>query len=431
MLLGAWSAKLAEIGQKCSNLLTPPPPNPLKSLAPQKARCSNLLSPLTGYRPSALARSLRTGRIRTVGLPIGDITDRFPTDVVARLQRELHRAGQGVMLCCNDRSAALQDEQIALLRGREVDGLIIAPVGDDAALRKALQGYGAPVVLIDRELPGQDCAAVLLGNRAAVADARTHLAGLGHRRPPARQTHRPRMAAGPPHGPGQGQDRRRSGAGAMRRFPAASNHSAIGTMKGLAALGRSCPGAVSLAAINEFPWADVFRAKLITVASQSLRRGGRRTAGTAFTPGRCGGSCCPGFRISAPRAARPEPPRATIHHRSRDPARFQAGARRMSIFAAAGGPPTARRRRIMPMRRDQMQASGAGARILIASESVFGIHTHFKGFASCETGEITASLDPVIQRFADTGLQIDFLPNHAVVQKFRFDARALAQGMRG
>jgi len=59
-----------------------------------------------------------------------------------------------------------------------------------------------------------------------------------------------------------------------------------------------------------------------------------------------------------------------------------------------------------------------GTKILIVGESVFKIHTHFKGFASYETGYCTMSLDPFIKRFAGTDLSIDFMPNHEVSLKF-------------
>ena len=47
---------------------------------------------------------------------------------------------------------------------------------------------------------------------------------------------------------------------------AANNLSAIGTMKGLSGLGLACPRDVSVAAIDDFPWADVFEPKLTAVA---------------------------------------------------------------------------------------------------------------------------------------------------------------------
>jgi LacI family transcriptional regulator len=247
----------------------------------------------SGYRPSALARSLRTGQTHTVGLSIGDITNPFYTDVVARVQRDLHAAGYAVMLCCNDRDVTLQDEQIALMRARQVDGLIVSPTGEDARLKKALADLGAPVVLIDRVLPGFDCDAVVLDNRAAMGEAVAHLTALGHRRIglvagiPESFTGRERLAgyrdalarAGLPQDPDLvqvGSFRSAEALAAAERLMAlaepptaliaANNLSAIGTMKGLSGLGLTCPGDVSLVAIDDFPWADVFEPKLTAVA---------------------------------------------------------------------------------------------------------------------------------------------------------------------
>ena len=58
------------------------------------------------------------------------------------MQRDLHAAGYAVMLCCNERDVTLQDEQIALMRAREVDGLIVSPTGEDARLGRRWRASG-------------------------------------------------------------------------------------------------------------------------------------------------------------------------------------------------------------------------------------------------------------------------------------------------
>ena len=58
------------------------------------------------------------------------------------------------------------------------------------------------------------------------------------------------------------------------------------------------------------------------------------------------------------------------------------------------------------------------AKILIVGESVYKIHTHYKGFASYETGYATLGLDAFISRFADSGLEIAFMPNQEVSLRF-------------
>ncbi len=66
-------------------------------------------------------------------------------------------------------------------------------------------------------------------------------------------------------------------------------------------------------------------------------------------------------------------------------------------------------------------------KVLVVGESVFKIHTHFKGFASYETGYITMGLDAFVGRFDGTGVEIDFMPNHEVSLKFPFTVEELAR----
>lgn len=68
--------------------------------------------------------------------------------------------------------------------------------------------------------------------------------------------------------------------------------------------------------------------------------------------------------------------------------------------------------------------------VLIVGESVFRIHTHFKGFASYETAYCSLSLEPFVARFAESEVALTFMPNHEVSLRFpssvaemnRFDA---------
>jgi uncharacterized membrane protein len=64
--------------------------------------------------------------------------------------------------------------------------------------------------------------------------------------------------------------------------------------------------------------------------------------------------------------------------------------------------------------------------VLVVGESVFKIHTHYKGFAAYETGYITMSLDPFVERFEGTGVTVDFMPNHEVSLKFPFTVDELS-----
>ncbi len=258
----------------------------------------------TGYKRNAVARSLKTGRTQTVGVVIGDITNPFYTDVVAAVQQVLYRAGYGVMLCCNDRNVTLQQDHIAVLRDRQVDGLIISPTGDDEQLRLALDQTHLPVVLIDRIIEGLNADAVIIDNRSAVQGAMRYLISLGHRRIGFVSgmfesfTGRERLA-------GYYEALEESGIvreaelvqlgnfrideaynATLRLMNAANpptaifssnNQMVIGVMKALSHLKLSCPEDVSVAGLDDFPWADAFSPQLTTVA-QPVRAIGEQAA---------------------------------------------------------------------------------------------------------------------------------------------------------
>lgn len=246
-----------------------------------------------GYRRNAAARSLKTGATHTIGLTVADIRNPFFTDVVAIVQDVLNRAGFAVMLCSSDEDTAKQDEQIRLLLERMVDGLIIGPAGEDEVTRRLVRSTRKPVVLIDRMIAGLGVDAVVLDNRAAVLEAIQYLLGLGHRRigyisgaagtatgHDRLEGYRAALAnAGITPDPGLVRDGRFREADGYRAamelmtLPerptalfSANNLMVIGAMRAIRDLGLSCPGDVSVACMDDFPWADVFSPRLTTVA---------------------------------------------------------------------------------------------------------------------------------------------------------------------
>jgi LacI family transcriptional regulator len=258
----------------------------------------------TGYKRNSVARSLKTGRTQTVGVVIGDITNPYYTDVVASIQQVLYRAGYGVMLCCNDRNVTLQRDHIAVLHDRMVDGLIIAPTGDDEQLRAALEQTHLPVVLVDRILEGLECDAVIIDNRAAVIGAMRYVLSLGHRRVGfvagmyESFTGRERLAgyhaalgeAGVEYEPDLVQlgnfriDEAYNATLRLMTLPrpptaifSSNNLMVIGVMKALTHLGLRCPEDVSIAGVDDFPWADAFHPQLTTMA-QPTRSIGEQAA---------------------------------------------------------------------------------------------------------------------------------------------------------
>lgn len=81
-----------------------------------------------GYRPNAIARGLVTRRTMTIGLIVPDITNPFFPEVAAGVEDAARAAGYGVLLCNSDWQKVSERQYAALLIGRRVEGIIIAPI---------------------------------------------------------------------------------------------------------------------------------------------------------------------------------------------------------------------------------------------------------------------------------------------------------------
>jgi LacI family transcriptional regulator len=85
-----------------------------------------------GYRPNVIARGLVTRRSMTIGLIVPDITNPFFPEVAGGVEDAAREAGYGVLLCNSSWQKASERQYVALLAGRRVDGIIIAPISSGA-----------------------------------------------------------------------------------------------------------------------------------------------------------------------------------------------------------------------------------------------------------------------------------------------------------
>jgi LacI family transcriptional regulator len=135
------------------------------------------------YRPNLLARSLITGKTKTIGVIAGDIQSPFYASVLRGISDEARAEGFGVILTNSDEMLDRELEAVRLLREKQVDGIILAPCDTVRAehLRRAAK-EGFPVVQIDRTVKGLAAASVTIDNRGASRHAVASLISAGHRR---------------------------------------------------------------------------------------------------------------------------------------------------------------------------------------------------------------------------------------------------------
>jgi LacI family transcriptional regulator len=135
------------------------------------------------YRPNALARGIRSGSTRTLGVIVSDIHLAFFSQAVRAIADAAHAANFEVILANTDEDLATERAAVGVLLDKRVDGVLVAPANpmDTAHLREA-QERGTPVVLFDRGAPGLRCDVVIVDNVAAARNAVRHFARLGHTR---------------------------------------------------------------------------------------------------------------------------------------------------------------------------------------------------------------------------------------------------------
>ncbi|MFM0071022.1 LacI family DNA-binding transcriptional regulator [Paraburkholderia sediminicola] len=145
--------------------------------APVEARLKSAIEKL-GYRSNPLARSMITGRSRTIGLTVLDISNPHFTNVVKGANRVALRHDYTLLLVDTDENQARERPLIEALAQR-VDGLIVSSrMSDDEA--QWLLDLGKPLVLLRRSdaLP---IPSVGIDNRLATYMLARHLLNLGHR----------------------------------------------------------------------------------------------------------------------------------------------------------------------------------------------------------------------------------------------------------
>jgi LacI family transcriptional regulator len=131
------------------------------------------------YRPSPLARSLRTRRSHTVGLVVPNVTHSFYAAVTNGAQTMLEEHGYRLILVDSGEDPDTVTTAVQTLLDHEVDGILIstAPVGADEF---NLMLDNTPCVFIDELAPGAGVGNVVLENERGIRLLVEHIAGHGH-----------------------------------------------------------------------------------------------------------------------------------------------------------------------------------------------------------------------------------------------------------
>jgi LacI family transcriptional regulator, kdg operon repressor len=131
------------------------------------------------YRPNQMARGLKRGRNRLVGMLLADLTNPYSVEVLQGVEAACHALGYMPLICHAANEVDMERRYLQLLNTYRVEGVIVNALGVKEDVLQSFAQGGIPVVLVDRAIEGLVTDMVGLDNAAAMTLALHHLVEQG------------------------------------------------------------------------------------------------------------------------------------------------------------------------------------------------------------------------------------------------------------
>ena len=151
-------------------------------ISPKTEAAIRKLAQELNFSPNQLARGLRLKKTLTIGLLVPEIANPYFASIASNVVIETRKRHYSVLLCDSQEDTDAEIAEIESLRNRNVDGLVLCPVGRSAEHLRQFEKGALPVVLVDRYFPDLDLPFVASDNFAGAREATFHLLECGHRR---------------------------------------------------------------------------------------------------------------------------------------------------------------------------------------------------------------------------------------------------------
>ena len=135
-----------------------------------------------GFQASHVARSLRTQKTGLIGLVVPDASNPFFAAIARKATVFSERHGLSTLLADSHDSMEHEQDLLAHLQSRQVEGLIVCPIGDSCRHLRPLSDAGAKVVVVDRWFADMQLATVTSENEHGAFLATSAMIERGHKR---------------------------------------------------------------------------------------------------------------------------------------------------------------------------------------------------------------------------------------------------------
>ncbi len=134
------------------------------------------------YIPNHYAANLKSGKSNTIALIVPSLNNPFFADLASSINSEIRKYGYTTMISDSEEDVKVEEMVLQQLVSRNIEGMVIAPCGNEFEHIQQLHEQGLPIICIDRYFEELDIPFVSTDNYDGAYTATKYLIENGHKR---------------------------------------------------------------------------------------------------------------------------------------------------------------------------------------------------------------------------------------------------------
>ena len=134
-----------------------------------------------GYRPSAVARSLKTNRTQVLGVIVSSISDPFFSEILNGIEASAQAGGYSLFIAASQHDPIKERQIVQTMMEQRTDGVIICSSSFSPEHGRQLLSYGFPVVVVNHQASESFNYSIYHDDVDGSSQVTQHLISLGHK----------------------------------------------------------------------------------------------------------------------------------------------------------------------------------------------------------------------------------------------------------
>ena len=133
-----------------------------------------------GYKPNFLARAMKSGKSKLIGIVVFDLENQFFADILTNVEDCCARKGYSTVVMFTNKQPRKEMECIEKLQQMAVDGIVICPINQGEEFENILISLKIPVVTVGNKL--RKIPYIGINNTSVITEIVNHVTNLGYDR---------------------------------------------------------------------------------------------------------------------------------------------------------------------------------------------------------------------------------------------------------